>query len=224
MRSRKRFLWGLLCLSIFFGSDGTSQAKSVYAIIKHPDSTIAAYDIQGSEIEYQADTQLHFGSGAVSLALDPNSATLFTTYDGAYYIGLINGKTMIAEQDTVSVPSELAGMVFGEVNSNQRLLAVGRGTTKLFVYIYNPTTKTLTLEGGSYKTLNNLGGYRAFGVALDEQEQILYVTNKTNEVTCYDTTDDFAYKDKIGIKVDDLRQDARLRNDGDDDGHGWRYG
>jgi len=64
MRSRKRFLCVLLCLSIFFGSAGTSQAKSVYAIIKHQDSTIAAYDIQGSEIEYQTDTQLHFGSGA----------------------------------------------------------------------------------------------------------------------------------------------------------------
>ena len=27
------------------------------AIIKHTDSTIAAYDIQGDEIEYQAGTQ-----------------------------------------------------------------------------------------------------------------------------------------------------------------------
>jgi len=202
MMSRKRFLLGLLCLSIFFGSASTSQAKSVYAIIKHSDSTIAAYDIQGDQIEYQTDTQLDFGSGAVSLALDPNSATLFTTYDGANYIGLINAKTMIAEDDTVSAPSELAGMAFGEVDSNQRLLAVGRETTKLFVYIYNSSSKTLTLDGGVHKTLNGLGDNGAFGIALDEQEQILYVTDKTNKVKCYDATGDFAYVEDVTIEVD----------------------
>jgi len=108
MRNRSISSWGLFFIITILAFADTVQAKSVYAIIKHTDSTIAAFDILGSKIEYQTDTNLHFGTGAVSLALDPNSATLFTAYDGPHYIGLINSRTMIAEEDTISVTTEPA--------------------------------------------------------------------------------------------------------------------
>ena len=58
-----------------------AQAKSLYAITEHSGTTLTAYGIQGDQIDYQTDTQID--TAAVGLALDPDSGTLFATYDGA---------------------------------------------------------------------------------------------------------------------------------------------
>ncbi|HUT30870.1 MAG TPA: hypothetical protein VMX13_13845 [Sedimentisphaerales bacterium] len=81
------------------GFSQTAYGRSVYAITEHANSTITAYGIQGTAIQYQADVQAHWGSGAVGLALDPDSETLFVTYDGASKIQLIDAKRMVVEQE-----------------------------------------------------------------------------------------------------------------------------
>jgi len=70
----------LLCF-LFGRVPQVVYGQSLYAITNHGTSTITAYDIEGTTLEYQANIQVDWGTGAVGLALDPESDTLFVTYD-----------------------------------------------------------------------------------------------------------------------------------------------
>jgi len=179
-----------------------AQAKSVYAIIDRY-STIRAYKIIGEEIEEQIDVKdLDNHGGAVGLALDPDSATLFVTYEGSNIIEMVNAKTMISEENPTTVPEgvNLAGIAFDQ--TNQKLYVMKRQDNRLYVYLWNYRTKTLTLEGGTYKTLIDLGEYGAYGIALDESNNRLYVTDSTKTVRYYDSNDpNWAHKGCIDIVV-----------------------
>jgi hypothetical protein len=80
-------------------STASAHARSLYAITKcaaDPNAILTAYDIQAEQVEDQIDTPLD--RGAIGLALDPDSETLFATYDSGfgsgYQIVLINAKTL----------------------------------------------------------------------------------------------------------------------------------
>jgi DNA-binding beta-propeller fold protein YncE len=173
---------------------------------------VAAYKINGSQIEAQttASGLPNRGEGAVGLALDPESETLFVTHEKGSVaidkIDLIDAKIMQVEQGPATAPGaeNLAGVVFDE--SKQKLYAVDRGSNKLFVYQWDPMTKSLALEGGTYKSLL-YGG--AMGIALDGANGYILVTNATNIVRYYDTNDpDFAYKGSIEIAVSGNSREA----------------
>jgi hypothetical protein len=91
-----------------------AKAKSVYAIIDRS-SKIRAYKIIGEEIEEQTDVKnlANYVNGAVGLALDPDSATLFVTYEGSNIIEMVNAKTMISEENPVTVPGTIANGLSG---------------------------------------------------------------------------------------------------------------
>ena len=75
-----------------------AHARSVYVITDWA-STVKAYDIQGDQIVEQATVEnLEDHGGAVGLALDPDSATMFVTYEGSNIIEMVNAKTMIFEE------------------------------------------------------------------------------------------------------------------------------
>jgi len=174
-------------LILFTTISAPVQAKSVYVIIDRF-STIRAYNISSEEIEKQTDVKnLDDHGGAVGLVLDPDSATMFVTYEGSDIIEMVNAKAMVSLQKPTKVTeaTNLAGIAFDQ--AKQKLYVVDRQTNKLFVYLWNPTVKTLTLEGGTYKTLGNLGGDGAYGIALDESNDRLYVSNATSAVHYYDT-------------------------------------
>ena len=77
-----------------------THARSVY-VITDSASTIKAYDIQGDRIVEQVTAEnLADHGGAVGLALDPGSETLFVTYEGSNIIEMVNAKTMISEEKT----------------------------------------------------------------------------------------------------------------------------
>jgi hypothetical protein len=127
MRSTRKTT--LIYLSVIFlaftASAQTSQAKSLYTIIDRY-STIRAYKISGEQIEEQIDVKNlddHDG-GAVGLALDPDSATMFVTYEGPNIIEMFNAKTMVSEENPIMVPgaSNLAGIAFDQ--SKQKLYAI----------------------------------------------------------------------------------------------------
>ncbi len=180
---------------------GTTQAKSLYVITKHLYNIVTAYDINDYKIENPVNVKnLDDHGGPVGLALDPDSETLFVTYEGSNIIEMVNAKTMISEQNPVTVTgaSSLSGMAFDQ--SKQKLYVVDRKTYHLFVFLWNPFIKTLTLEGGTYKTLYNLESPYAYGIALDESKERLYVTDATNKVKYYDTAT-WDYKGSIDIVV-----------------------
>jgi len=80
-----------------------AHARSVYVITDWA-STVKAYDIQGDQIVEQATVEnLEDHGGAVGLALDHDSETLFVTYEGSNVIEMVNAKTMISEENPVTV-------------------------------------------------------------------------------------------------------------------------
>jgi uncharacterized repeat protein (TIGR01451 family) len=188
-----------------------AAAKSVYAITRHDTSIITAYNVNDVNLDFQT-TVPNFPNheeGAVGLALDPESEILFVTYELSNIIEMVNAKTMIWEQNPVTVPQAtgLAGIVFDE--AKQRLYVVDRRTDSLFVYLWDGERKSLTLGPDNPKTLAYLGGDGAYGLALDTNSQYLFVTNTTNMVSYYDTGDpNFAYEGRIDIVVADSNRQA----------------
>ncbi|MCK5269295.1 MAG: right-handed parallel beta-helix repeat-containing protein [Sedimentisphaerales bacterium] len=114
---------------------------------------------------------------------------MFVTYEtfspDDVVIELINAKTMTNE-GPVSAPgaSNLAGLSY---DADRNLLyVVDRNSNHLFVYLWDASAKTLTLQGGTYKELD-YGG--AMGLAFDDTTDFLYVTNASNIVHYYDASD-----------------------------------
>ena len=86
----------VLFILIAFSSE-TTQARSVYVITDY-ESTIKAYAIQVDQIVEQATAEnLADHGGAVGLALDPGSETLFVTYEGSNIIEMVNAKTIFLD-------------------------------------------------------------------------------------------------------------------------------
>jgi len=140
MRFRKGILGVLLCVLLISGLSERVEAKSLYAITKHSESIVQIYDIEGDRIELQrtCDDYPHEEQGAVGLTVDPNSRTLFSSYDkiegwgedGDNIIETVDAVT-IKPINTVKPPEEVAGVVFDK--TSQRLLAVGkRGVSDSF--------------------------------------------------------------------------------------------
>ena len=90
-------IFGIVMFSI-------AHARSVY-VITDSASTVRVYDIQGDQIVEQAtaeNLQRH-GNGAVGLALDPDSEIMFVTYESSNIIEMVNAKTMISEENPVTL-------------------------------------------------------------------------------------------------------------------------
>jgi len=61
----------------------------------HVNSSVKAYKIQGSNVQYQTSAYYY---EAIGLALDPDSWTIFTTAEWSKNINLLNAKTMVFEE------------------------------------------------------------------------------------------------------------------------------
>ena len=139
------------------------------------------------EPHFQAEYGVpYYAGGAVGLAVDTPSETLFVTYEFTNIIQLVDARTMTGIGSTTAPgASNLAGIVMDEAKNP--LYIVDRFTSKLYVYSWNPATKTLTLV--AQPALANLGGSGAFGINLDKKKNHLYVANFTNELHYYNTND-----------------------------------
>jgi DNA-binding beta-propeller fold protein YncE len=181
-------LIAIFIIAVLFAQTGLT--KSLYVNVITPGS-VRAYKIVGDHIQYQTNAQnlVYYGYSPIGLALDPDSGIAFITYEDQKIIELLNAKTMVSLQKitTVKDASNLAGVTFDK--SKQKLYVVERRDNRLYVYLWNPVTRNLNLEGDIHKTLENIGSYPdgAYGVALNELTNRLYVTNATNTVHYYDT-------------------------------------
>ncbi len=166
---------------------GTASAKSLYVIADiDPDPTpIRAYDIQGTNLVYQAT---HFvpalGWGAVGLAIDSDSETLFVTYESSNTIHLVDAKTFADLGDAIAPGAlNLAGIVVDQ--DNGLVYTVDRDTDNLYVYNWDAGTHTLTLQS----TLDLPNAVGLYGIALDEGNDLLYVADGAGGmVRYYDTS------------------------------------
>jgi uncharacterized repeat protein (TIGR01451 family) len=168
-------------------TDRTS-AKSLYVIadINANPQPLQAYDIgvDGTltfQAEYYIPRQM---LGGVGLAIDSDSGQLFVTYEMAGEIGLVDAKTMtVTGSVTAPGASNLAGIVY---DHDKRLLyCADRRSDKLYIYSWDADTGTLSHVSDSPRTLWNA---TAYGIALDEVNDILYVANNTNKIYAYNTS------------------------------------
>ncbi len=171
----------------------TAMAKSLYVIADIKGSStdrtqpVQAYDIgvDGTLI-FQAQHDIpHSMLGAVGMAVDSDYGYIFITYEASGDIQLIEATTMAdAGKTTAPDASDLAGIVYDHENS--LIYCADRRTNALYVYNWWPETARLTHVSGSPFTLRNASAY---GIALDEIDDLLYVANASNTITVYSTSD-----------------------------------
>lgn len=167
---------------------GTAAAKSLYVIadINSSPTPIQAYDIQPGPtyLVYQATYNVPYhGWGGVGLAVDTDSKFLFVTYEASNTIELIDATTMTSQGTTTATgASNLAGIVVDQ--DKQKVYTVDRNTDDLYVYGWDATSKTLTLEVKI--DLPNVTG--AHGIALDEVNDLLFVADRDSTTVRYFNT------------------------------------
>jgi len=169
---------------------GTASAKSLYVIADinaYQNIPIHAYDIQPAPtyLVYQTSQGIpDRDGGAVGLTIDTDSGYLFATFEFSDKMDLIDGTTMkTVGQVTAPQANDLAGIVVDQ--DKQKVYTVDRDTNHLYVYKWDAVSKTLTLEGTTYISLKDCS--RAYGIALDEVNDLLYVGDKTMSVKYYRT-------------------------------------
>jgi uncharacterized repeat protein (TIGR01451 family) len=167
----------------------TTVAKSLYVIgdIWGFPSPVQAYNIGvDGKLTFQAEYGIpRHGLGAVGLAIDPDSEHLFVTYENSYTIQLINARTMTDEGITLAPGArDLAGIVYD--HGKQLLYCVDRRRGTLYVYDWEPGLVRLAHAPGSPF---ELAGATAWGIALDEIKDLLYVANNSTMINVYKTSD-----------------------------------
>ena len=172
----------IFCTLVFFAltatsiMSGTAGAKSLYTIaaINASPTPIEAYNIEANgSLTFQAGYGVpSYSGGAVGIAIDSDSATLFVTYEFTNIIQLLDATTM-ADLGTTTAPgaSNLAGIV---VDQDKGLLyTIDRNTNDLYIYKWYPSNTTLILQN-TQELANLTSGY---GLALDEINDVLYVAD-----------------------------------------------
>jgi uncharacterized repeat protein (TIGR01451 family) len=195
-------------------------AKSIYAITSHPACRVSVYEIDGDSLEYQMDDEYPASStGAVGLALDPESDTLFMSYDGnGKYLSIMNAKTMDLVT-TKAMEYEFGGMVFDI--ARKQLYAIQKDDTyynRVHIYDWNSSSKSLMHM--DVKSLLQLESY-PYGIALDEINYMVYVSDSTNKIYMYDLND-WSYEGYFEIKPGGTNRSA-VGIDVYNDGMGSRY-
>jgi len=202
----------LLMTMLLTAVTGTTRAKSLYIIadIDRKPTPLQAYNIAADgTLTFQAEYGIpyHGSYGAMGLAIDSDSKTLFVTYERSDVIQLINATTMTGAGVTRATDAnDLAGIVYD--HDKGLLYCVDRYTDKLYVYDWQANTATLTQVPGSPFSLT---GATAFGIALDEINDLLYVANASTTINVYNTSDWSSAgtisvsRASVGIAIDYIR-------------------
>ena len=188
---------------------GTALAKSLYVIgnINADPTPIHSYELGAAPnvMTFQAEqTFPALAGGAVGIAIDEGNAVLFITYEVSNTIQMMSAITF-ADMGTTTAPGafDLAGVVFHE--SKNRVYAVDRYTNNLYVYDWNASTATLTLVNGGGDSGNGeydlLNVSSAFGLALDETQDRLFVADGVTNVVRYFETDSFTESGNISLEA-----------------------
>lgn len=209
----------LLLIALVALTPTLASAKSAYVVasINANPTPIHAYLIDGgpSYLSFQSETDIpNLAGGAVGLAIDGNNAKLFVTYEFSNTIQLLDAITF-ADLGTTSAPgaSNLAGITY-DANSS-RVYTVDRNTNNLYVYDWNSATNTLTLVngGGPSGEFDLAAVGNAYGLALDETRDRLYVADASSTTVRYFETTGFTETGNVsltlhspaGIAVDQVR-------------------
>jgi len=190
-----------ICVCIL--ANPVCAAKSVFIISAKNYSAAKAYRIDGNLVTFQATANLpHYGSGSIALAAWPQKELMFIDYDSSSVIVWVSTKTLekVGEFNT-GVPYNpnmgLCGIAVDTVN--RKIYVVNRGTPNLYVYSLNDSNSTLIPDAGNPHPLSP-SVTNAYGIALDETNGRLYVSDDSNIIHYYSTTN-WAYQGSFNIVV-----------------------
>ncbi len=189
----------LLVVAILtFTMVGTAKAdpedpnKSLYVItsINQGDVPIDAYEIDGGSMAYEETYDIVYrGWGAVGLALDnidDVNGYVMITYEMSPIIQVLDGKRM-KPVFSVTAPdaTNLAGLVVDQDRS--KIYTIDRSTNHLYVYSWDRDKQELKndKEGETPPYIELTDCENGFGIALDEENDRLYVGDLTTTVKCY---------------------------------------
>lgn len=174
---------------LVMAATNTTMAKSLYLLsdVNANPPIVQAYNIEADgSLTLQAEYTIpQHGFGAVDLAIDSVSGCLFVVYKGSNVIQVMDAGTMTdrgiaAVQGAIS----LAGIVYD--HDNRAIYCIDRGINRIYTYDWDPANKTLIQVLGSPFTYAGSGAY---GLALDETHDRLYISNHTNTIAAYSTAD-----------------------------------
>ena len=185
------FVLALTAVVLLGAAPQIGKAKSLYVIteIVNDRQTVPvhAYDIGADgQLTFQTAYDVRYqASGLVGLAVDSDSDSLFITFERGNSIQVLDATTMTEVGEVSALgATNLAGIVYD--HEKDLLYAVDRRTGNLYCYTWDPVAAQLRKVDGSPFVLE---GAEAYGIALDEVTDRLYVGNLAKQVTVYDTSD-----------------------------------
>jgi DNA-binding beta-propeller fold protein YncE len=177
--------WLLYSLLVCLSNQTSRAEKTLFSIDSHASPVaVRAYEIEGSVIKAPVTiSEDLFGFGPVGAAVSEELGLLFVTYEAADIVPVFRCRTLLKVADVDTDVSNLAGIAADD--SKDKIYILQRNTRNLYVYTWNETTDTLDLE--SQEDLVGLPSpYTGTGIALDGE--YLYVTDTSDTVRCFDTT------------------------------------
>jgi uncharacterized repeat protein (TIGR01451 family)/fimbrial isopeptide formation D2 family protein len=167
----------------------TTGAKSLYVItdVETNPQPLQAYDIGiNGALTFQTENYIpRVAQGAVGLASDSDNGYLFVTYEESTEISFLDAATMTIVGSFIAPDAGDLGEIVYD-HEKELLYCVDRGTNLLYVYRWDAIHARLTKAAGSPFSLRRA---TAYGIALDEINDVLYVANGTNEIYAYQTSD-----------------------------------
>ncbi|NOX47112.1 MAG: T9SS type A sorting domain-containing protein [Chlorobi bacterium] len=181
----KRKYLRLILTSVLFLATTSLFSQSLYLIrdINAKPTPVQAYDIVGDDIVFQAEYDIpYYGYGAVGMAIDSDSAFLFITYENSDTIQLLDATLMDSIGFVIATgATNLAGIAYDK--TNKHVYALTRETDSLYSFSWDASTLNLELD-----EVVILEDATAWGIFLDEWNEILYVANGET-ITYYSTSD-----------------------------------
>jgi len=187
---------------------GGTDSKSAFIISKHSSPSEAqAFIINNNQVTYQAQVSIdtyNQGYGAVGNAVWVDKELMFVTYESSPMVVWASTKTLEKVGEFNTGISSCAGIAVDE--EKEKIYLVRRSTEDLYVYSFDDSSNTLILE--DQNDLSTSSGYiDAWGLALDEDNDLLYVSDGTNTVHYYNT-DDWELEGSIDIEPGDVERNA----------------
>ena len=194
MSLKKKILVAVSVIMICIIVNAANAGKSVYVISNTKTSEIQAYKIEDSNLVYQTNYICQLdpsgSTGAVGLAIDESEHGnfLFATFEGLNEIELVDAESM-QYVDVVEAPqaSNLAGITVDK--GKRKVYIIDRETKNLYVYSWDAENRELTLDYDDPYYIELDDCEDGYGLALDEENELLYVGDDTNVVKYYDTND-----------------------------------
>jgi uncharacterized repeat protein (TIGR01451 family) len=187
---KKHILGGLLGILILLFSRGVT-AKPLYVIgetLFSIESNIKTYDVfLNGSIEYVTENMIYARcKGPSDLAFTPDGRYMFTASGGSAWIQVVDTVTMTVgnEAHVSGTQEDFSGVAFD--SQRELVYSVDLGQDQLYVHQWDRANASLTLAENGRITLP---GTSTHDIALDLTNDLLFVSNGTNQIHVYNLGD-----------------------------------